>query len=34
MQELVCDCGSMYDEDGIIIHFEDCALIQKRLVEW
>jgi hypothetical protein len=36
----VCDCGSTYEleadnEQGfVIIHFQDCALIQSRLVDW
>lgn len=31
----ICDCGTTYEEeDGTIIHFEDCALIQSKLVIW
>lgn len=35
-----CNCGSTYemeadnDKGFVIIHFDDCALIQKALVEW
>lgn len=29
-----CTCGTTYEEeDGAVIHYEDCALI-RTLVEW
>lgn len=35
MTDPECNCGTTYEEeDGSVIHFEDCALIQDRLVNW
>ena len=32
MPEPKCDCGSLYeDEDGHVIHYEECAVIRYRL---
>lgn len=35
MTDPECDCGTTYEEeDGMLIHFEDCAIFRDKLILW